>query len=100
MHFEIQYVCTCIYKPCIVCATSLKVYWPAHKEFYGYAGYVDDPLPNIVYIALWMPAWLYYEHFVALLCIPLALCGVSDCFILLISGHLTFNQSDALKSVH
>ena len=26
-------------------------------------GYVDDPLPNIVYIAFWIPAcvgWLYY----------------------------------------
>ena len=29
----------------------------------GAWGYVDNPLPNIVYIALWMPAcivWLYY----------------------------------------
>ena len=36
----------------------------AHKKIYGYAGYVDDPLTNIVYIAIWMPAciaWLYYE---------------------------------------
>ena len=34
----------------------------AHKKNYGRAGYVDDPLPNIVYIAIWMPAcivWLY-----------------------------------------
>ena len=33
------------------------------KENYGRAGYVDDPLPNIVYMAIWMPAcvvWLYY----------------------------------------
>ena len=35
----------------------------AHKKNYGRAGYVDDPLPNIVYISLRMPAcivWLYY----------------------------------------
>ena len=35
----------------------------AHKKNYGRAGYVDDPLPNIVYMAIWMPAcivWLYY----------------------------------------
>ena len=35
----------------------------AHKKFYGCAGYVDDPLPNIVYMATRMPAcivWLYY----------------------------------------
>ena len=31
---------------------------------YRCAGYVDDPLPNIVYLAIWMPAcivWLYYQ---------------------------------------
>ena len=30
---------------------------------YEHAGYVDDPLPNIVYMGIWMPAcivWLYY----------------------------------------
>ena len=30
---------------------------------YGRAGYVDDPLPNIVYMAIWVPAyivWLCY----------------------------------------
>ena len=28
---------------------------------YGRAGYVDDPLPkHCVYIAIWMPPWLYY----------------------------------------
>ena len=35
----------------------------AHKKNYGRAGYVDDPLPNIVYMAIRMPAcivWLYY----------------------------------------
>ena len=33
------------------------------KKYYGCAGYVDDPLPNNLYIAIWMPAcivWLYY----------------------------------------
>ena len=35
----------------------------AHKKNYGRAGYVDDPLPNIVYMAIRMLAcivWLYY----------------------------------------
>ena len=35
----------------------------AHKKNYGRAGYVDDPLPNIVHMAILMPAcivWLYY----------------------------------------
>ena len=34
----------------------------AHKN-YGRAGYVDDPLPNIVHMAILIPAcvvWLYY----------------------------------------
>ena len=56
----------------------------AHKKNYGRAGYVDDPLPNIVYMAIWMPAcivWLYYassstvrwfsDHFFCLVCGPL-----------------------------
>ena len=33
------------------------------KKFYGHVAYVDDPLPNIVHIAVWVPAciiWLYY----------------------------------------
>ena len=35
----------------------------AHKN-YGCVAYIDDPLPNIVYIAVWMPAcivWFYYK---------------------------------------
>ena len=35
----------------------------ARKKNYGRAGYVDDPLPNIVHMAILMPAcivWLYY----------------------------------------
>ena len=28
----------------------------AHKKNYGRAGYVDDPLPNIVYVGIWVPA--------------------------------------------
>ena len=48
----------------------------ARKKNYGRAGYVDDPLPNIVYIAICMPAcivgfyyasgsivWLFSDHF-------------------------------------
>ena len=26
----------------------------AHEKNYGRAGYVDDPLPNIVYMGIWM----------------------------------------------
>ena len=33
----------------------------AHKKNYGCAGYVDDPLPNIVYIAPACIIWLYSE---------------------------------------
>ena len=35
----------------------------AYKK-YGHAGYVDDPLPNVAYLAIGMPAcivWLYYS---------------------------------------
>ena len=59
----------------------------AHKK-YGRAGYVDDPLPNIVYKAIWMPTcivWLYYasssivwwfsNHFSCLVCGPLVTHG-------------------------
>jgi hypothetical protein len=51
------------------------------KKKYGCAAYLDDPLPNIVYIAIWMPAcivWFYYasswwfpDHFFYLVCGPL-----------------------------
>jgi hypothetical protein len=27
--------------------------------FYGRAAYADDPLPNIVYFAIWMPAGIF-----------------------------------------
>ena len=33
----------------------------AHKKNYGCVGYVDDPLPNIIYIAPACIVWLYYE---------------------------------------
>ena len=47
----------------------------AHKKNYGRAGYVDDPLPNIVYMAIRMPAcivssstvWWFSDHFFFLL---------------------------------
>ena len=36
----------------------------AHKKKnYRHVVYIEDPIPNIVYIAIWMPAcivWLYY----------------------------------------
>ncbi len=52
------------------------------KKNYRRAAYVDDPLPNIVDIAVWMPAcivWCYYapsstvwwlipDHFFCLVC--------------------------------
>ena len=40
-----------------------KIFMGARDKFYGRAGYVDDPIPNIVPIAVWVPAcivWLYY----------------------------------------
>ena len=45
----------------------------AHKKNYGRAAYVDDPLPNIVYMAILMHAcivWLFHA------CMhPAQLCG-------------------------
>ena len=41
---------------------SLAMFAKKWDKFYGRAGYVDDPLPNIVHIAIWVPAcivWLY-----------------------------------------
>ena len=40
-----------------------KFFTGKRDKFYGRAGYVDDPLPNIVHIAVLVPAcivWLYY----------------------------------------
>ena len=39
-----------------VCIGSHAFAMFAHKKNYGRAGYVDDPLPNIVNNAIWMPA--------------------------------------------
>jgi hypothetical protein len=49
-----------------------------HKN-YGRAGYVDDPLPNIVHIAIW-DACL---HCVALRCTQLTMWWFPDNFFLL-----------------
>ena len=38
------------------------------KKFYGHTGYVDDPLPSIVHIAVWVPACIVCMH-------PARLCG-------------------------
>jgi hypothetical protein len=48
----------------------------AHKKNYGRAGYADDPLPNIVHIAIW-DACL---HCMALLCTQLNYVVVSGQF--------------------
>ena len=29
-------------------------------KMYRRAGYVDDPLQNIVYVGIWLPAWILY----------------------------------------
>ena len=59
---------------------------PIKKKNYGCVGYIDDPSPNIVYIApmALLRIFLHYKvllefflHFVALLCIPSALRGIS-----------------------
>ena len=38
-----------------VCIGSHAFAMLAHKNNYGFAEYVDDPLPNIVYMGIWMP---------------------------------------------
>ena len=65
-------------------AMFAKKFYGHAKKFYGRAAYVDDPLPNTVHIAVWVPAcivWLYYassstvwwfsNHFFCLVCGPL-----------------------------
>ena len=42
-----------------------KIFTGKRKKFYGRAAYVDDPLPKIVHIAVWVPAcivWLYSNY--------------------------------------
>ena len=36
----------------------------AHKKNYGRAGYVDDPLPNIVYMGISMPTCIQLDYLV------------------------------------
>jgi hypothetical protein len=59
--------------------------------------YVDDPLPNIVHIAIWMPAyivWLYYAS--------LYTCGFWEkvsclvCRLSRVAGHGTHTRDGAL----
>jgi hypothetical protein len=49
----------------------------AHKKIYGRAGYVDDPLPNIVHI---IAIWDACLHCKALLCTQLNYVVVSGQF--------------------
>jgi hypothetical protein len=46
-HFEVLLYYVCI---------ESRIHIFAHKNIYGCAAYVDDPLPNIVYTAVSMPA--------------------------------------------
>ena len=62
-----------------VCIGSHAFAMFAHKKNYRRTGYVDDPLLNIVYVAIWMPAcivWLYYAS-------SSIVCWFSDHFFLL-----------------
>ncbi len=56
----------------------------AHIKNYGHAGCIDDPLPNVVHIAIWDA----YLHCVALRCIQLHYVVVSGQFFLLSVGSL------------
>ena len=56
----------------------------ARKKNYGRAGYVDDPLPNIVHMAVLIPAcivWLYYAS-------SSTMWWFSDLFFCLVCGPL------------
>ena len=55
------------------------------KNFYNCVGYVDDPLSNIAYIALWMPAcivWVYYE----LSCIAWLSCAIHQYYMVFLDN--------------
>ena len=64
-HLRIKY--TTLWSSPYVCIGSHAFAMFAHKKNYGRAGYVDDPLPNIVYMAIWMPACIVWH--------PAQLCG-------------------------
>ena len=52
-----------LYRKPFTCNVCQKNFTGTRKKFYGRAAYVDDPLPNIVHIAVWVSAcilWLYY----------------------------------------
>ena len=58
------------------------------KKITGAGGYVDDPLPNIVYMAIWMPAcivWLYYAP-------SSTVWWFSDLFFCLVCGPLEIRE--------
>ena len=51
-------------------ATDFRQPWQHKNTFPGMQYVVDDPFPNIMYVAIWMPAsfvWLYYAIFSTLL---------------------------------
>ena len=73
-----------LYRKPFTCNVCQKNFTDKRDKIYGRAGYVDDPLPNIVHIAVRVPAcivWLYYassstvwwfsDHFFCLVCGPL-----------------------------
>ena len=49
-----------LYRKPFTCNVCQKNFTGKRDKFYGRAGYVDDPLPNIVHIAVWVSVWLYY----------------------------------------
>ena len=61
-----------------VCIGSHAFAMFAHKKSSGCTGYVDDPLPNIAYMGIWMPIvrlyfassliiWCFSDHILFLL---------------------------------
>ena len=67
----------------------------AHKKNYGRAGYVDDPLPNIMHVAILMPdciVWLYYAS-------SSTMWWFSDLFFCLVCGLLVKKKKKSQLSL-
>ena len=73
-----------LYRKPFTCNVWQKIFTGKRDKFYRRAGYVNDPLPNIVHIAVWVPAcivwlysassstvWWFSDHFFCLVCGPL-----------------------------
>ena len=50
-----------LYRKPFTCNVCQKIFTGKRDKFYGRAGYVDDPLPNIVHIAVCVPACIQLD---------------------------------------